>query len=66
MPLEPDPHNNIEYTSVQYVVLGNKHDFIETTILNTSIKIATSHPTTEILENHFIIEIYPIVLRWNI
>ena len=66
MPLEPDNQGKIEYTSVLYVVLGNKNQFKNTTFSNVRIEVTTSHPSTDIQDNHFVIEVYPIVLKWDI
>ena len=63
IPLEPDEKGNIEYLSAQYIVLGRSEDFVKTTIDSVTVDITKSHPETQI-EEHFVIEIYPIELKW--
>ena len=52
------------YSGVQYVVLG-QDDFEETVIDEVNIFITDSHPMTGISEDHFVIEIAPVYLRWT-
>lgn len=66
LPLEPDEYGNIEYLCGQYIVLGNKNGFIEKNIDGVNIEISKCHPSTNIKESHFVIEIYPIHLKWTI
>ena len=65
MPLEPYA-GMIEYMAVQYVVMGMPDDFFATDVSGVQIGIADSHPTTDISEDHFVIEISPITLPWTI
>ncbi len=53
------------YSGVQYVVIGSKDDFRETMIGDVRVVIADSHPMTHILQDHFVIEIAPVSLRWS-
>lgn len=55
----------IEYASVQYIVMGSREGFKESKVRETTITFADSHPTTDIEGDHFVIEIYPIVLKWT-
>ena len=64
MPLE-EKDGYIEYASVQYIVMGSKESFKESKVGDVTITLADSHPTTGIEEEHFVIEIYPIVLKWT-
>ncbi len=66
IPLDPDENGNIEYVCGQYVVFGNKNKFIEKSIGGVNISISEIHPSTGIKESHFVIEIYPICLKWTI
>lgn len=66
MPLEVVEEGLIEYIGVQYIVFGNDQDFDEKRIEDAKIYIATSHPSTEISEEHFVIEVSPIRLKWMI
>ena len=53
------------YSGVQYVLMGSADDFKKTTIGDVSVCIADSHPMTGIEEDHFVIEIFPVFLKWN-
>lgn len=53
------------YSGVQYVILGLADDFRETAIGDVRVVITNSHPMTGIKENHFVIEISPVYLKWN-
>ena len=64
MPLE-EKDGYIEYAAVQYIVIGSTEGFKESKVGETTITLTDSHPTTGIEEEHFVIEIYPIVLKWN-
>lgn len=64
MPLEPDKSGYIEYISSQYIVCGTSDDFMKVTVASVSVDIAESHPATATEEVHFVIEIYPIRLKW--
>ena len=54
----------IEYIAVQYIVMGSVEDFKSTDVSGVHIGIADSHPMTDIDEEHFVIELFPIKLRW--
>ncbi len=64
IPLEPDKKGYIDYPGVQYVVLGSRDDFKRTTISDVEIDITESHPSTNIKDEHFVIELSSIYLRW--
>ncbi len=64
IPLEPDEKGYIHYVGVQYIVLGSSDDFKRTTITDVKIDITQSHPSTNIKEEHFVIELSSIYLRW--
>lgn len=63
MPLEPY-EGYIEYSGVQYIVFGKSSEFKNMTISGVRIELADSHPTTDVDEEYFVIEIYPIRLKW--
>jgi hypothetical protein len=65
MPLEPF-EGSIEYIAVQYIAMGNATIFKNENIEGVHICIADSHPTTDIDEEHYVIEIYPIRLKWTV
>lgn len=62
MPLE-EKDGYIEYASVQYIVMGSTDGFRESKVGDVTITLADSHPTTGIEVEHFVIELYPIVLK---
>ena len=64
MPLEPDEAGYIEYISAQYIVCGEPDDFVKTVIGSVNVDVADTHPSTQINEVHFVIEIYPVRLKW--
>ena len=66
IPLEIEKSGYIEYLSSQYIVIGEPDDFVKTVIDTVTVDIADSHPSTEIDKPHFVIEIYPIRLKWVI
>lgn len=45
-------------------VYGNPHGFVKTAIGPVNVDVADTHPSTKINEAHFVIEIYPIRLKW--
>lgn len=66
MPLEPDDTGDIEYISAQYIVYGEPDDFVKTVIGSVNVDVADTHPSTQINVAHFVIEIYPVRLKWVI
>lgn len=64
MPLEPE-NGFLEYISAQYIVMGKMNEFPKTVINDVSIDIAKLHPSTDIEEEHFVIEIFPLRLKWD-
>lgn len=66
MPLEPDENENIEYICGQYVVMGSTKDFQAYCAEDVKIDIAIGHPSTDISDEHFVIEIFPVFLKWTL
>lgn len=64
MPLEPDAEG-IEYIGAQYIVLGEKTGFLRRRVGDVVIDLALSHPTTDLEEDHFVIEVGPVHLPWT-
>ncbi|MBQ4253095.1 MAG: hypothetical protein II704_08615 [Erysipelotrichaceae bacterium] len=56
----------IEYIGAQYIVMGSPSGFAETSVDGVDIFITDSHPMTDLDEEHFVIEITPIKLKWTI
>ena len=53
------------YSGAQYVLMGSAGGFEEASIGEAEIAVTDGHPMTDIKEDHFVIEISPIYLRWN-
>lgn len=66
MPLEPDDEGNILYAGVQYIVFGTDDGDVEADIGDGTLRIAASHPVTDITGDHFVIEIDSITLKWTV
>ena len=66
MPLEPDEMGYIEYISAEYIVYGEPDGFVKTVIDSVTVDVTDTHPSTQINEAHFVIEIYPVRLKWII
>ena len=64
IPLEPE-NGYIDYVGGQYIVFGRSDAFSGTTIDGVNITVTTHHPHTAISEAHFVIELYPVRLRWT-
>ena len=64
MPLE-EKDGYIEYAAAQYIVMGSKEGLKESKVGDVTITLTDTHPTTDIEEEHFVLEIYPIVLKWR-
>ena len=65
-PSGPAPDGVIYYFGTQYIVLGSKDDFKKAKISDVCIYIAESHPVTDVIEEHFVIETDILHLKWNL
>lgn len=65
MPLPPHPAGTIEYSGVQYIVMGTGDGFKKAALDGVNIVMAESYPYTDIEEDHFVIELAPITLKWE-
>lgn len=65
MPGEPE-NGFIEYLGAQYILIGNKDDFRKEKLKNITIDLAKDFPDPGIDGDYFVIEIYPIKLKWTI
>ena len=66
MPLESDETGYIEYICSQYIVCGSTDGFEKTVIDSVHVDISECHPSTNMKEAHFVIDIYPVRLKWGI
>ena len=63
-PLEPDENGMVEYCCCQYVAFGTCSSGYHYKIDNIEIRIASSYPNTGIEQEHFVIELFPIKLKY--
>jgi hypothetical protein len=61
-PLEPE-NGMMEYCSCQYIVFGSCPDTYRHKIGEVEFCVTTSHPGTEIEEEHFVLDFSPIRLK---
>ena len=66
MPLEPNDKGIIEYIGAQYIVKGSCKDFQPYRVGDVRMDIAMDHPSSNISDDHFILEIFPVILKWTI
>lgn len=69
MPLELDEDGRMPYIGPQYLVFGAEAGFAAATVKDANdveVRLAQSHPDDDILEPHFVIEIFPIFLPWTV
>ena len=63
-PLEPDENGMLDYCCCQYIVFGTCEPSYYHKIDDVEIRIATSYPDTGLEEEHFVLELYPIRLKF--
>ena len=63
-PLEPDENGMLEYCCCQYIVFGQCDEGYHHEIDGVEIRLATSYPATGIEQQHFVLELFPIKLRY--
>ena len=63
-PLEPDENGMLEYCCCQYIAFGTCNSEDHYRIDNVEFRIATSYPSTGIEQEHFVIELYPVHLKF--
>ena len=63
-PLEPNENGMLEYCCCQYIAFGTCNTEYHYRIDNVEFRIATSYPSTGIEQEHFVIELYPIHLKF--
>ena len=64
-PLEVDERGMLDYLGCQYIVFGNSKIDYYHKIDDVEFRIATSYPKTNIKEEHFVLELFPIRLIYN-
>lgn len=64
MPGEPE-NGFIEYFGIQYIIIGNKEDFIKAKLVEVEIDLAESYPDPNLDGKYYVIEIGPIKLEWT-
>ena len=63
--LEPDENGYLEYCACQYVVFGSCPGDFTHRIGDVTVGRSDCHPSTNIDEEHFVLEIYPIHLLFE-
>ena len=63
-PLEPDEKGMLDYCACQYIMLGCCEPEYIHKIGDVEIRVATSYPHTGIEDAHFVLEMFPIRLRF--
>ena len=63
-PLEPDENEMLEYCGCQYIVFGNCNPAYHHRIGDVGFRIATSYPSTGIEQEHFVLELFPVQLKF--
>ena len=63
-PLEPDENGMLEYCGCQYIAFGNCDLEYRHRIGDVEFRIATSYPSTGIEQEHFVIELHPVRLKF--
>jgi len=63
-PLEPDENGFVTYCGCQYIVFGTcPADYVHR-IGDVTFRAASSYPSTGITDEHFVLEFYPIRLKY--
>lgn len=65
-PLEPDENGVLEYCGCQYIAFGKCESEYHHVIGNVEFRAATSYPSTGIEQEHFVIEMFPIRLKYTL
>lgn len=63
-PLEPDESGTLNYCACQYIVFGQCAPDYHHKIDHVEFRKAVSYPSTGIAEEHFVIEFFPIRLKY--
>lgn len=63
-PLEPDENGMLKYCCCQYMAIGNCKLNYRHRIGDVEFRKATSYPRTGIEQEHFVLEFYPIELKF--
>lgn len=61
-PLEPDENQMLEYCACQYIVFGRCSNDYRHQIDGVELRIAQSHPSIGIPQEHFVLELFPVKL----
>ena len=56
----------IEYAAVQYIILGSSEGFQPYCVGDVGVDIAINHPSSNISDEHFVIEIFPVYLKYTL
>ena len=65
-PLEPDSNGILEYCGCQYIIFGSYSNTYTHRIGDVTFHIASSYPSTNLEDEHFVLEFYPIKLKMGL
>ena len=63
-PLEPNENGMLEYCCCQYIIFGKFEPEYHHRIGDVEFRVATSYPGTGIEQEHFVIELFPVQLKY--
>ena len=63
-PLDPDENGMLEYCCCQYIAFGKCKPEYYHKVGDVEFRIATSYPSIGIEQEHFVIELFPIKLKY--
>lgn len=63
-PLEPDAEGMLEYCACQYIAFGNCGPEFRYRVGDVQFRRAASYPPTGIEQEHFVLEMYPVRLKY--
>ena len=63
-PLAPDENRMLEYCGCQYIVFGRCESEYHHRIGGVEFRVASSYPSTGIEQEHFVMELFPVQLKY--
>ena len=63
-PLEPDENGMLEYCCCQYIAFGKCEPEYHHRVSGVEFRVATSYPNTGIEQEHYVIELFPVQLKY--
>ncbi len=63
-PLEPNEKGILEYYCCQYIALGKCNPEYHHRVGDVEFRVATSYPSTGVEQEHFVLELFPVRLKY--